>query len=145
MSDLIYKLIVFEDDNDINNIKGIHKIPEIAQYISISDNYFHYVTTTNDVYFYKVYKGSELVGTIHLEKPTKTLYMDIIVFPTFQKTGIGTKIIRDVQNDIFELNYDLIEVFIDENNIASKRLFEKTGFNFISKEDELSIYAYKCN
>lgn len=142
MSNLIYKRMISIDDEDIYKIKLIHQIPQISQYISISDNYFHYVTSTKNVYFYKIYYDDKLVGTTHIEKQQNILYMDILVFPEFQGNGIGTKIVTDIQNDIFKLGYDKIEVSIDEKNIPSIRLFEKTGFVFVSKEDELKNYVY---
>lgn len=143
MSDLIYKRIISIDDEDIYKIKLIHQIPQISQYISLSDNYFHYVTSTKNVYFYKIYYDDKLVGTTHIEKQQNILYMDIVVLPEFQGNGIGTKIVTDIQNDIFKLGYDKIEVSIDEKNIPSIRLFEKAGFVFVSKEDELKNYIFK--
>lgn len=143
MSNLIYKRIISIDDEDIYKIKLIHQIPQISQYISISDNYFHYVTSTKNVYFYKIYYDDKLVGTTHIEKQQNILYMDILVFPEFQGNGIGTKIVTDIQNDIIKLGYDKIEVSIDEKNIPSIRLFEKAGFVFVSKEDELKNYIFK--
>ena len=57
--------------------------------------------------------------------------------------GLGTKVIRDIQQDIFEINYDKIFVSIDERNVASIRLFEKSGFLMESQEDELLNFVYK--
>ena len=96
-------------------------------------------------YFYKVYKKRNLVGTIHLEKNDNIIYMDIIIFPEFQNSGLGTKVINDIKNDIFKLSFKKIEVSIDENNIPSLRLFEKVGFKFVSQEDELKNYEYLKN
>lgn len=145
MSDLIYKRMVHIEDKDVFLIKKIHLKPEIKKYISISDNYFSYVTNTENVYFYKVYMDKALVGTIHLEKHANILYMDILIFPEFQNSGLGTKVIIDVKNDIFNLDFKKIEVSIDESNIPSLRLFEKLSFNLISQEDELKIYEYQIN
>lgn len=49
----------------------------------MSDNYFNYVTTTENVFFYKVYQDKNLVGTIHFEKNNNIIYMDILIFPEF--------------------------------------------------------------
>ena len=110
---------------------------------SIGDNYFHYVANTENVYFYKIYKNEKLIGTIHLEKHENLLYMDILIFPEFQKMGFATKVIKDIQKDIFKLNYKKIEISIDERNIASITLFENAGFSFVSKEDELMNFVYQ--
>ena len=135
--------MIFEDDADVSKLVEIYQAPEIARYLSISDNYFHYVTNNQNVHFYKVYKNDELIGTTHLEQQETVLFMDVLVFPKFQRAGLGTSIVKDIQDDIFELGYKSIEISIDEENIGSLRLFEKAGFAFVSKEAELLNFVYK--
>jgi len=65
------------------------------------------------------------------------------VLPEFQRNGLGTKILNDIQNDVFELDFERIEISIDERNTASLKLFENAGFVRISKEDELLNYVYQ--
>ena len=142
MSKLTYKRMVNQEDKDIFLINEMHSKPEIKKYINISDNYFNYVTNTENVFFYKVYKDRNLVGTIHLEKNDNILYMDILIFPEFQKAGLGTKVISDIKNDIFNLNIKKIEVSIAESNIPSLKLFEKSGFKFVSQDNGLKNYEY---
>ena len=143
MSSLTYQKMIFEDDADVSKLVEIYQAPEIARYLSISDNYFHYVTNNQNVHFYKVYKNDELIGTTHLEQQETVLFMDVLVFPKFQRAGLGTSIVKDIQDDIFELGYKSIEISIDEENIGSLRLFEKAGFAFVSKEAELLNFVYK--
>ena len=135
--------MIFDNDADIPELVEIYQAPEIARYLSISDNYFHYVTNTENVHFYKVYKNGELIGTTHLEKQGTILFMDVLVFPKFQRAGLGTKIVKDIKDDVFELGYKIIEISIDETNFASLRLFENAGFVFTSKENELMNFVYK--
>ena len=142
MSKLTYKRMVNQEDKDIFLINEMHSKPEIKKYINISDNYFNYVTNTENVFFYKVYKDRNLVGTIHLEKNDNILYMDILIFPEFQKAGLGTKVISDIKNDIFNLNIKKIEVSIAKSNIPSLKLFEKSGFKFVSQDNGLKNYEY---
>ena len=143
MNNLTYKRMLLEDDTDIPLFLSIYRIPEIAQYLSIGDNYFYYVTHTENVYFYKVYENDKLIGSMHIEKQESLLYMDILIFPEFQRMGFATKIMKDIQNDILELDYEKIEISIDERNTASLRLFESVGFIRISKEDELINFIYQ--
>ena len=142
MNELTYTRILTEDDSNIPHLLQIYQQPNVSQFISISDSYFHYVTNTPNVYFYKVYEKEKLIGAIHLEKNENLLYMDVLIFPEFQKMGFATRVIKDIQNDIFGLNYDRIEISIDESNIASLKLFENAGFTFVSKEAELLNYVY---
>ena len=137
-----YTRMLSEDDVDIPQLLQTYQMPSISQFISISDNYFRYVTNTEDVYFYKVYKNEELIGTIHLEKHGYTLYMDILILPKFQRMGFATRVIEDIQDDIFGLNYNRIEISIDERNTASIKLFESAGFSVVSREDELLNFVY---
>ena len=103
MSSLTYQKMLFENDADVPRLAEIYQEPEIARYLSISDNYFHYVTNNENVHFYKVYKNGEMIGTTHLEQQGIVLFMDVLVFPKFQRVGLGTQIIRDIQDDIFNL------------------------------------------
>ena len=133
------------DENDIavSELKAIYQLPEVSRYLNISDNYFCYVTKTSGVYFYKVYNKDELIGAIHLELHGNLLYMDILIFPKFQRKGFATKVIEDIQNDIFKLNYNKIEIAVDETNSASLKLFENAGFTRTSKDDELINLVYQ--
>lgn len=137
MHDLTYTRLLREDDPDIPRLLAVYHLPEVARYIHLSDRYFHYVTHSEGVYFYKVYAGDSLAGAIHLETQGDTLFMDILVFPGQQRKGLGIQIVRDVQRNMFALGCGRIEVTIDESNIASLRLFEGAGFVRTAQEDEL--------
>lgn len=137
MHELTYTRLLQEDDPDIPRLLAVFRLPEVARYLSLSDRYFHYVTHSEGVSFYKVYTGDTLAGAIHLETQENTLFMDILVFPEHQRTGLGTQIVRDIQADIFSLGYGRIEIAIDEENAASLRLFEGSGFVRTAQEDEL--------
>ena len=139
---LKFTRVISESDKDIAYIQAIHRLPQISRFIGISDNYFAYVIENSNVYFYKVFSDDILVGTAHLEICDPTLYMDIVVVPQYQNKGIATNILRKIQGGSLPITFDRIEVSIGENNTASKRLFEKMGFVFVSKEDELENYLY---
>jgi RimJ/RimL family protein N-acetyltransferase len=141
-----YQLLTNPNDALISTILSVYKLPSIAQFISIDGtNYWNYVTSTKNVWFYKVYKENFLVSTIHLEICDRILFMDIIVFPEYQKKGIATKILKDIQNGKLGIDFDKIQVSIDEKNIASIKLFENAGFVCIAKDEELLDYLYIKN
>ena len=74
----------------------------------------------------------------------KTAYLSAFrTIPEYQGKGIATIVLGDIQSGNLISGFNRIEVSIDENNIASVRLFEKMGFDFVSKEDELLNYVYK--
>ena len=141
---MTYERITSEVDKDIPYLNTILEMPQISRYISVDkENFWRYVTETENVFYYKVYEKDALVGAVQLELAGEVLYMDIMVIPEFQGRGIGTAIIRDIQNGVLPLSFERIEISIDESNIASIRLFEKMGFRFISKSDVLLKYI--CN
>ena len=145
MDNLTYVLLIDENDTAIPELKAMYQLPEVSGYLSIHDNFFCYVTKTPGVYFYKVYTMDELIGAIQLERNENLLYMGIVVFPKFQRKGFATKMVEDIQNDIFKLDYNKIEISVDETNRASLKLFEKAGFIQISKDDELINLVYERN
>ena len=141
---MTYERITSEVDKDIPYLNTIFEMPQISRYISVDkENFWRYVTETENVFYYKVVDDGALVGAVQLELASDVLYMDIMVIPEFQRRGIGTSIIRDIQNGVLPLSFERVEISIDESNIASIRLFEKMGFRFISKSDVLLKYI--CN
>ena len=138
-----YQRITGIDDPDIPYLTAILHLPEISRFLSIDDDqYWNYVTSSENVCYYKAYEGGSLVGAVHLETDQKTLYMDIMVMPDYQRRGMGTKILGDILGGKFPISFDTVEVSVDERNAASIRLFEKMGFLRVSQEDELINYRY---
>ena len=133
---MIYKRIETVNDTDIPYLTEALKLPEISHFISIDENnYWNYVTKTQNVFYFKVFNNDILVAATHCEISNKTLYMDIMVIPTYQRKGLATSILKDIQSDKLPLDFDKIEVAIDESNIASIKLFEKMNFEIVSKEN----------
>jgi len=95
--EMYYKRITSTNDADIPYLTFILKSPEISRYISIAENsYWEYVTTQEQVYYFKVYRNDALIGAIHCEIENLILYMDIMVFPKYQRQGIATAIMEDI-------------------------------------------------
>ncbi len=140
---MTYRLVKKFDDEDIPTILSVYKQPSISQFISIDEeNYWKYIASTDNVYFYKINKDGVLVATVQLEADNRVLYMSVVVFPEFQKQGIATTILKDIQAGKFELDFDKIQVSIDEKNTASIKLFESAGFICVNKDEELLEYEY---
>lgn len=138
-----YIQITSEKDKDIPYLLSIHRVPEISHFISINEkNYFHYVTTTENVFYFKVYKNDDLVATVHCELFDKMIYLSILVIPNFQKQGIGTAILYDIQNGVLPLTYTHIKVSIDKVNSPSLRLFKKMNFIKTSEDEDLIDFIW---
>ena len=140
---MTYQLMKRQDDEDIPRILFVYKLPSVSRFISIDEtNYWKYVTTTDNVCFYKIFEDDVLIATTHIELIDRILYMDVVVFPEYQRRGIATKIIRDIQEGALGVDFDKIQVSVDENNIASLKLFENAGFVCVAKDEELIEYEY---
>lgn len=140
---MIYRLMKQQDDEDIPRIISVYKSPFVSPFISINEaNYWQYVTTTENVYFYKIFENDYLIATVHCELFDFILYMDIVVFPEYQRKGFATKIIADIQDGKLGLNFKKIRVSIDEKNAASLKLFENMNFICVAKNEELLEYEY---
>ena len=140
---MTYRLVKKFDDEEIPIILSFYRQPSISQFISIDEeNYWRYITSTDNVYFYNVYKDDILVATIHLELVESVLYMSMVVFPEYQKQGIAKTILNDIKAGRLEIDFIKIQVSIDEKNIASLKLFESAGFVCVGKDEELLEYEY---
>jgi RimJ/RimL family protein N-acetyltransferase len=141
---MIYKRIDNANDPDITYLIEILKLPEISRFLSIDEhNYWTYVTNTENVFYFKVFENDVLVAATHCEISNRTLYMDIMVIPTYQRKGVATTILNDIQSGTLLLDFDVIEVSIEKSNTASIKLFEKMNFKFVSAENELLNYAWQ--
>lgn len=140
---MTYHRILNINDTDIPYLSSILQLPDVSKFIRIDEsNYWNYVTQTENVFYYKVFLNNELVAATHCEISNSTLFMDIMVIPHHQRKGIATAILSDILSGKLQLNFNKIEVAIDEQNTASIKLFEKMNFKFVSKEDELLNYTY---
>ena len=140
---MTYRLVKKFDDEDIPTILSVYKQPSISQFISIDEeNYWRYITSTDNVYFCKIYKNDILVSTIHLELVDRGWDMAVVVFPKYQSQGIATIIVKDIQAGKLGLDFIKIQVSIDEKNTASLKLFESVGFICVNKDEKLLEYEY---
>ena len=140
---MTYHRILNTNDTDIPYLSSVLQLPDVSKFISIDEsNYWNYVTQTENVFYYKVFLNNELVAATHCEISNSTLFMGIMVIPHHQRKGIATSILSDIMSGKLQLDFDKIEVSIDEQNTASIKLFEKMNFKFVSKEDELLNYTY---
>lgn len=141
-----YQRIVSTTDPDIPYLVSILKSPKISPYLAVDENTFwQYVTTTENVFYFKVFNTGRLVGAAHCELTDNTLYMSVMVVPQYQRKGIASKILEDIRSKKLLHGFDTIEVSIDETNAASIALFEKMGFEYVSQEGELKTYIFKID
>lgn len=143
MHRLTYKRLLSESDRDIAAICAEMDYPDVARFLNYDkEHYWSYVTTSTNVYYYKVYCNERLIGSIHLEIENSTMYMSILVFKNDRNQGLGKRIIDDLLSGEIPIQYERIEVFVDSTNCASVRLFEQCGFVCHSVDDGLLNYVF---
>ncbi len=140
---MTYAQITALKDADIPRLLEIHRQPEIQRFIEINEKkYFKYVTKSKNVFYYKIFDDDTLVGSVHCELSGKKMYLSLLVFPDYQNKGYGTKTLEDIINRIFPLDFETIEVAINNDNFPSLHLFEKVGFVRTSVDGGLINYSY---
>ena len=141
---MTYSQITSLKDTDIPRLLQIHMLPENLRFIEINKKeYFKYVTKSENVFYYKIFDADVLVGSVHCELcENKTMYLSLLIFPEHQNKGYGTKVLEDITNGILPLDFEAIDVAINDDNFPSLHLFEKVGFIRTSVDGRLMNYSY---
>ncbi|MBR6426697.1 MAG: GNAT family N-acetyltransferase [Clostridia bacterium] len=126
-------------DPDLDELLRIHQEPSVSRFISISDNYFNYVTETEDVCYYKIITNERLAGGLHSEIHSETVYLSICVDEKYRRLGIAEKSLKKFFS-IMPSYIKTIEASIEETNIPSVLLFQKLGFQVSEQDNELITY-----
>ena len=126
-------------DSEITELRKMHHTPSIAKYISISDQYFDYVTGSEGVVYYKITADGVLTGGIHCEYNGGILYLSICVMEKYRRQGIAEAALRKLFSALPD-EVNMAEVSIDKTNINSQFLFQKLGFTMVGRDDELFTY-----
>ena len=129
-------------DEDIKELQRIHSTPTVKKWITVSEDYFTYVTSSDAVIYYKIFSDDALCGGLQCETDGDTAYLCICIDEPYRKRGIAEAALRQLP-DILPRSIKRTEASIDEANIPSRCLFEKAGFVMEGKEDNLLTYM-KC-
>ena len=141
---MTYTLLNSLKDPDIPRLLEIHSLPEIQCFIDINiKKYFKYVVKSENVFYYKIYDEDILVGSVHCELDSRTMYLSLLIFPEYHNKGYGTKALEDIINKKIPLDFKTIEVSINNDNFPSLHLFEKVGFIRTSVDGGLINYKYQ--
>lgn len=125
---------------DILTFAEWYKSESVSKWIGIDDwiSYYEAVKDLPDYYLYSVFAGNELISYIAGEITDEYLAMAIIVDPTKHGQGIGTSVLLDMFAHTTELfgNIKGYRSYIYSDNFASKRCFEKAGFQYEKDGDD---------
>lgn len=75
-----------------------------------------------------------VMGIVPQSFPGTYFLWEVGVDPSYQRQGIGEKLIREVENELKKHGFIRIELTIDPVNTPSQKLFEKMGYRNISEK-----------
>ncbi len=128
-----------QNDSQTDILRQIHSDPTVSRYISISDNYFEYVTGSENASYYKICFNNELIGGIHSEIDEAVLYLSICIQARHRGKGLATAALKKFISLVPD-TVQKIKVSIDETNMPSVKLFEGLGFSKGVQDGELVDY-----
>jgi len=124
-------------------LDDIHNDENVKKFLHVSDEYYNYLLCDNNAVYKLVKLNSNYVGGLHFEVHHDYATFSIEVLTDYQRQGIAYRIIDDLKNNYFNLNIKYYVVFIEDNNMKSRLLFEKSDFRFVRYENELRKYVYE--
>ena len=84
--------------------------------------------------FLKAVDGNRIVGSVRAFSDRNTCYIGrLIVHPDFQRKGIGTRLILEIEN-LFS-GAERFEMFTGSKSITNIRLYQRLGYRVYREED----------
>ena len=111
------------------------------------ENFINYLITASDRLPYFVFENELPIGMVDIEfyPKEKTASLSLLINPDLRKKGLGTFLLKSIlQLDSFK-NYTRLDAFIEPDNIASIKCFQKADFvkmNEVPDEDGMYLYSY---
>jgi len=114
------------------------------------DNFIEFLLKAKNRLTYIVIHNSKYIGMIDVEfyPKNKKAVMDILIAPEERGKGFGKIVLQKLIQDAAFEKYKQLDAFIEPENIASIRCFEKAGFRKIKNEvdqDGMFHFSYFFN
>lgn len=117
---------------------GVDKSPDATDRYKIYDNW-NLLVAEDD----RKVVGS-ISWTVKQNRDKKYVYLaEVSVHPDFQKKGIASKLVREVEENAKDIKADHIYCYIFEPNIASKSLFKNLGYHKMQDMKSCAVSTYK--
>lgn len=85
-----------------------------------------------------IYLGEQVIGfanTVQIEG--KQIEIGYVIAPEFQNQGYATEMLQRLIQELFAMGYDEVLTGAFEENLASRRVMEKSGMTLIEMTEEL--------
>jgi len=128
-----------EDFLDIYNL--VSNCPPLEYYYEhVYKILLRYFSSTCFILEYNKRIVSVVIGFISQEHEPKTYFLwQIGVSPKIQGIGVGSRMLKYIEKELKKINIKQIEVTIDPKNIPSQKIFERNGYNNISKSEGKTV------
>ena len=115
---LALQLLAFQSEARIHNN---FNIPPLKQTIDgIIEEY------KNWTFLKAVNSENRIIGSVRVRDDNQTLYVNtLIVHPDFQGQGIGTQLLKEVEERMPQLRY---EIFTSDKSVLNIKLYERMGY-----------------
>ncbi len=92
-----------------------------------------------------VEENGEIIGSVRAYLENDTVHIGkLIVHPTFQGKGIGTKLLHTIENEYGNVRYEL---FTSKKSTRNIKLYERIGYKVFKeeqiKDDLIFVFLYK--
>lgn len=136
-----YDLIPFSFSKYSDIYNELETDEEISTYIGDIEYLF---TKPNNQDTHLITKDNEIIGFIHIHQNIKEKFVYYIcgIRKKYRHCNHAYNVLEELTNYIFDVTneFDSIKVWIEEDNLASRRLAEKLNFNYIGQDQEFNIY-----
>lgn len=86
--------------------------------------------------------GSVAAFILVTEKSAKCAYIAYCgVNPQNQGKGLGTKLLKETLDSIFQADYLYVQLLVDRWNSGARRLYERFGFKWIAENHEPHVIS----
>jgi len=129
------------------NDKRVRKWCFNAGNISYNEHKIWFNEQINDpnmrIYIFENEDGAK-VGQVRMRIKNKEAHININLNPLFFDKGIGSRLIKMASDFLFKIiNVEKITAEVLINNLASRKAFEKAGYQLVSENKKIKVFVYK--
>lgn len=152
---LIYEPLTIENSKEFFHLAGNRKVAETMRFTCPSDReesdliLRSYLAPGNRTFAVRMEKQGRIIGVFAFKsgEPLQTADLSVMIEPELWGRGTGQQIMEDMTELACEKKwYTVLEAYILESNLSSRRIVEKNGFSekerygFPDLREDLIVY-----
>ena len=89
-------------------------------------------------FLYGIYREEELIGFLNdVETTEDSIELGLVIHPDHKGRGYATEALTAAMEVLFDMGYAVVKTGVFEENLASRRVMEKSGMTQIDLRDQL--------